>query len=82
MHGEAELGNILGSIGVTILLAAYVLNVTGRIGNESATYAALNILGAGITGYSSWVIGFIPFVVLEVVWALVALFALIRAMRA
>jgi hypothetical protein len=35
-------------------------------------YTALNFVGAALAGYSSRLIGFMPFVVLEGVWALVA----------
>ena len=40
-------------------------------------YSALNVAGAGIACYASWLIAFWPFVVLEAVWALVGLVALV-----
>jgi hypothetical protein len=40
---------------------------------------ALNLVGAGLACYSSWLIGFMPFVVLEGVWAIAALAGLARA---
>jgi len=36
------------------------------------------LLGAGLACYASWRIDFLPFVVLEGTWALVALAALLR----
>jgi hypothetical protein len=38
----------------------------------------LNITGAGLSCYASLLIHFLPFVILEAVWGLVALFAFIR----
>ncbi len=39
----------------------------------------MNLLGAGIACYASVLINFIPFVILEGVWALVAFIALIKS---
>lgn len=66
----------LGSAGVALLLAAYFLNLIGRLGREKRAYHALNALGAGLACWASWQIGFLPFVVLEAVWLAVALAAL------
>jgi hypothetical protein len=45
---------------------------------ESVGYIGLNFLGAGLACYSSWLIGFMPFVLLEGCWAVVAAVALLR----
>lgn len=68
----------LGSLGVALLLAAYFLNLVGRLGREQRAYHAVNALGAGLACWASWQIGFLPFVALEGVWLLVALAALAR----
>jgi hypothetical protein len=41
-------------------------------------YPALNCIGAGLACYASWLIDYYPFVVLEGVWMLVSLFALLQ----
>ena len=69
----------LGSAGVALLLLGFVLNLFGRIEHDARSYHALNLAGAALAAVASWWIGFLPFVVLEVVWALVALFALVRS---
>jgi hypothetical protein len=38
----------------------------------------MNIAGAGLACWSSWIIAFMPFVVLEAVWCLVAAAALVK----
>ena len=67
-----------GALGVTLLLIAFFLNLFRYITPESRLYMVLNIIGAGLSCYASILIGYIPFVILEAVWCLVALTALIR----
>ena len=70
--------SIIGSIGVILLLLAFFLNLFGFVGQSSRVYVLLNVVGAGLSCYASFLIHYIPFVVLEAVWCLVALFALFR----
>ena len=69
---------VIGSLGVAILLLAFFLNLVRVLGTESYPYAALNLAGASLAGYASYLIGFAPFVVLEGTWAIVAGVALAR----
>jgi len=69
---------IMGSVGVTILLLAFVLNLLEIIKTESLSYPLLNFIGAGIACFASWLIPYFPFVVLEGVWALVSLVSLVK----
>ncbi|MEQ1503415.1 MAG: hypothetical protein ABMB14_14350 [Myxococcota bacterium] len=72
----------IGSLGVALLLLAFALTSFGTLSSRSAPYHALNVIGASLSCSASALIGFVPFVVLEGTWALVALVALIRALRA
>lgn len=69
---------IIGSAGVALLLGAFALNLAGKLERTARAYSGLNAVGAGIACYASWRIGFMPFVVLEGAWMLVALAALAR----
>lgn len=69
---------MVGSTGVALLLIAFFFNLIGKLAQDTVPYALLNLIGAGLSCYASWLIGFIPFVVLEGTWAVVAAFALIR----
>jgi hypothetical protein len=69
---------LIGSLGVAILLLAFLLNLVGVLRAERSPYTALNFAGASLAGYASYLIGFVPFVVLEGTWALVAGVALTR----
>jgi hypothetical protein len=75
-------GDILGTAGVALLLAAFLANVAGWLRVESRAYQSLNLAGAALACVASYLIAFWPFVVLEAVWALVAAFALIRGSAA
>ena len=68
----------IGSVGVALLLGAFFLNLFGWMKSDSRTYQALNVVGAGIACYASYLIDFLPFVVLEGTWSIVAVSAFIR----
>ena len=70
--------DITATIGVSLLLIAFILNSRKIIATESIGYAVLNIIGAGLCGYSAYLISFYPFVVLETVWVVIALVSLFK----
>jgi hypothetical protein len=76
MHGSFP--TLVGTIGVSLLLLAYLLNLLKRTSQESKTYTILNIVGAGLACYSSYLISFLPFVILEGTWFIVSLVALFK----
>jgi len=80
MKGRKVLATIIGSTGVALLLLAFLLNMTRVVAAESVPYLALNCVGGALALTSSWLIDFIPFVVLEVVWTGAALVGLVRAL--
>ena len=73
-----SLPDAIGSSGVTLLLVAFFLNLFGWLEVRTRAYQMLNLAGAGLACWASWMIGFIPFVVLEGTWAAVAAVALAR----
>ncbi len=74
-------GELLGTIGVSLLLLAYALNLLKLTHSNSKVYLLLNIAGAGIAGVSSYIISFWPFVVLEGVWTITSLVILVNVLR-
>jgi len=76
-----KVSDILASVGVIILLIAFLLNLYNRLSQGSKMYSFLNLVGAAICCLSSWMINFYPFVVLEAVWATVALLSLFNVPR-
>jgi hypothetical protein len=77
-----SMAEIVGSVGVAMLLIAFFMNLFGLLGTRTFTYQAMNAVGAGISCYASYLIGFAPFVVLEATWCAVALVAMARGARA
>jgi len=73
--------DILASVGVIILLIAFLLNLYRKISAKDKIYAVMNFIGAGICCYSSYLIKFYPFVLLEAVWSIVALLSLFNVPR-
>jgi hypothetical protein len=63
---------IIGSLGVTLLLVAFFLNLFKFTSQESSFYILLNIVGAGLSCCASVLIHYMPFVILEGTWCLVA----------
>lgn len=63
---------LLGSLGVATVLLAFVLNLAGKLSENSTPYLVLNILGAGLAGWYAWQEKVIPLFILEVVWGLAA----------
>jgi hypothetical protein len=68
----------IGTIGVTILLVAYFLNLLNKLSADKPTYILLNILGAGIACYASILLNYKPFIILEGTWTLVSVIGLIK----
>lgn len=75
-----ELSTAIGSFGVGLLLLAFVLNLAKRLKADSVPYLGLNLIGAILACASSWMIDFMPFVLLEFVWGTATLVALIRVL--
>ena len=71
---------LIGSIGVSLLLLAFFLNLFRFLRSEDYSYMALNLAGGALACYSSYLISFMPFVVLEGTWAVVAAIALLRSL--
>lgn len=76
-----EFSVIVGSTGVLLLLLAFFLNLFKILMQDTKTYAILNVVGAGLSCYASVLISYMPFVVLEGTWAIVALIGLIRLLK-
>ena len=71
----------VGSIGVGIILLAYFASTFSLITSRSKLFFVLNILGAALACYASYLIDYWPFVILEGTWALVSLLGLLKATR-
>jgi hypothetical protein len=78
-HGNSA--TVMGSAGVTILLVAFFLNLMKSLRSDGWLYLLMNLVGASLSCYSSYLIHFMPFVVLEGTWAGVAMIGIARKLR-
>jgi hypothetical protein len=69
---------LIGTIGVALLLVAFLLNLLKLLRADDYSYMLLNLTGAGLACWSSVMIRFMPFVALEGAWAGVAAVMLAR----
>ncbi len=70
------LSDWIGFIGVAILLIAFLLNLFIKMDKGSLVYILMNVIGAGMACLASWMIDYIPFIILEATWTLVSVVAL------
>jgi hypothetical protein len=68
----------IGFAGVFILLIAFLLNLYGKLSKDGLPYILMNIIGAGLACLASWLINYIPFVILEATWTIVSVIALVN----
>jgi hypothetical protein len=73
--------DIIGIIGVGMILIAYFLNTEKLIPQNGKLYYTLNVIGAAIACYASFLISYWPFIILEGTWTLVSLYGLMRVMK-
>ena len=67
--------------GALLILIAYGGHQMGWMNPHSAAYNILNAVGSGILGYIAFHPFQIGFVVLETVWTLISIYALLRPRR-
>jgi len=73
--------NTIGVIGVGLILMAYFLHTARYIPNNGKLYYVMNIFGAALACYASFLIDYLPFVILEGTWTLVSIYGLMKAMK-
>jgi len=71
----------IGFIGVFQILLAYILNVLGKIKSKDLSFILLNLIGAGMACMASILMEYVPFIILEGVWAIVSLISLVKYKR-
>ncbi|HVZ56574.1 MAG TPA: hypothetical protein VG870_07945 [Chitinophagaceae bacterium] len=68
-----------GTLGVTLLLLAYLLNLFGLLPRQGIWYGLLNLAGALLACAASVLLRYWPFIILEGVWACVSVAGLLRS---
>lgn len=73
-----KISDIIASIGVIILLIAFLLNLYKKLSADSKKYSLMNFIGAGICWYASFMVKFYSFVILEGIWAIFGFISLLK----
>lgn len=76
------LNDLIGTLGVGLILLAYFLNMFSLIKKDGTLYFSINILGAGIACLAAVLIHFMPFIILEAAWVLVSVVGIIKSIKA
>jgi len=71
----------MGIAGMFLLLLAFALNLAKKLTQDDVAYIVLNILGAGLSIYYAVTLNAVPFIILELVWCLFAVYKLIVVSR-
>ena len=71
----------IGFIGVFLILLAFILNISGKVERNDLRFILFNLIGAGLACYASVLMDYMPFVLLEGVWALVSIIALLKYIK-
>ena len=67
-----NIGDLIGSVGVIMMLVAFFLNIVDKLDNDHPFYIVLNFLGATLSCIASCIIKYTPFIILEGTWALIS----------
>jgi len=73
--------DLLGATGVFMILLAYFLNVTGKLETRILWPILLNLVGASLACVASVLLDYLPFIMLEGVWALISFVFLVRYLK-
>jgi len=73
-----ELYNLFGWIGAFGLLAAFFLNLFGKLSNNATTYKATNLVCAVLLTYNAIYIKAYPFLMIDALWAIVSFISLFK----
>lgn len=72
---------IIGIVGMMALLLAFILNLLKRLTQDDLTYIGLNIAGGGLSTYYAVSLDAFPFIILEGVWTLFALYKIFKVLK-
>ncbi|MBI3509389.1 MAG: hypothetical protein HY064_01910 [Bacteroidetes bacterium] len=72
------LPDLINTAGVSLILLAFLLLTIGKLRSTDKIYHLVNFCGAALACYGSVLIHAMPFVFLEAVWSIVAIYGLTR----
>ena len=77
-----ELNLLIGIFGMLCILVAFILDEFSKKYNQDTVfYNTLNIVGSGLLTFYAYTLSSIPFMILNVVWFIAALYKLVGILR-
>ncbi len=70
--------DLVSGAGVVLILAAFALSTMKKLDNNGRLYFTLNAAGGAVACAGAWLVGSVPFMVLEAVWTVVAFVGLLK----
>jgi len=67
---------LVGIIGMVLLLTGFALNIFKIKRENTFTYIVLNILGGGLSIFYAVALDAVPFIILETIWTIFAIYKL------
>lgn len=79
MHWHTSAHEMVGLIGVSIILVTYYLLQSGRLKSISFSYSILNLIGSGLILYSLFFAWNLPAAVVEIAWIAISIYGIFKA---
>ena len=76
-----EVSDVIGSIGVTLMLLAFYYNLKDIIDDDDISYILLNLIGSVLAFIASCMIKYYPFIILEGVWGIISFWGLLDYLK-
>jgi hypothetical protein len=76
-----QLHNVVGIVGVLLVLVAYFLHHAGRMSRDVLSYSVLNAVGSAMILVSLYYEVNVPAIAMEGSWLIVSLYGAVRLVR-
>lgn len=73
--------DLIGSVGVGIIIFTYILLQTGKVKSESLAYSMANAIGASLIAFSLIFDFNLSAFIVEIFWLLISLYGIFRYLR-
>jgi uncharacterized membrane protein YgcG len=77
----AIFANIIGIIGVALIVIAYFLNQSGKMASDSLPFPVLNLAGAVLILVSLWWSWNLPSFIMECIWISISAVGILRILK-
>lgn len=72
---------VIGIIGSILILIGFIIDEFTKIGKDTLSYNLINFTGASILSYYAFIVVSWPFLILNVIWTIVAIVKIVQILR-